>query len=124
MTDNDDLPRKNSWNTVVDLPSEIHNAGEAPFTSNSSDPKPSLKLKFKNPYFEHRSSWAPSEGEEKNPVKGQRSKRKRPLFQKENNQVDDNNAQPNQEDPIDEVVDANWILQKMGKDAIGKSKSS
>ncbi|EHA8586264.1 hypothetical protein COCNU_scaffold000148G000040 [Cocos nucifera] len=43
----------------------------------SGDPKPLLKLKFKNPYFEQRSSWAP-QGEEENSVKGQRSKRKRP----------------------------------------------
>ncbi|XP_026659049.1 uncharacterized protein LOC103703699 [Phoenix dactylifera] len=124
-THNDDLPGKNSLNTTVNLQSEIHDVAESPFTSKSSDdPKPLLKLKFKNPFFEHRNSWAPSEGEEKNPVKGQRSKRKRPLFHKENNQVDDNKAQPNQEDPIDEVGDANWTLQKLGKDAIGKSRSS
>nr|XP_010923417.1 uncharacterized protein LOC105046515 isoform X2 [Elaeis guineensis] len=120
LTDNDDLPGKISPVTVVNFQSEIHNVAASSFGSNSSnDPKPLLKLKFKNPYFEQRSSWAPSGGEEKNPVKGQRSKRKRPSIQRENNQVDGDDEQPNQEDPID-VVDANWILQKLGKDVIGK----
>ncbi|RRT36850.1 hypothetical protein B296_00053730 [Ensete ventricosum] len=52
------------------------------FTSSSSkDLKTSLKLKFKNPCFEQKSSWAPH-GEEENTVKGQRSKRKRPSTEK------------------------------------------
>lgn len=120
LTDNDDLPGKISSGAVVNLQSEIHNVAASSFAFNSSnDPKPLLKLKFKNPYFEQRSSWAPSGGEEKNPVKGQRSKRKRPSIHRENNQVDGNNEQPNPEDPRDEV-DANWIFQKLGKDVIGK----
>ncbi|KAG1368754.1 hypothetical protein COCNU_14G012220 [Cocos nucifera] len=120
LTDNDDLPGKISPGIAVNLQSEIHNVAASSFGSNASnDPRPLLKLKFKNPYFEQRSSWAPSGGEEKNPVKGQRSKRKRPSIHRENDQVDGNNEQPNQEDPI-EVVDANWILQKLGKDVIGK----
>ncbi|XP_073105374.1 uncharacterized protein [Elaeis guineensis] len=84
----------------------------------SSVPKPMLKLKFKNPYFEQRSSWA-SQGEEENSVKGQRSKRKRPA-EKIGVLEDENHARLYQENLMDEAMDANWILQKLGKDAIGK----
>lgn len=89
------------------------------FVSNSSnDPKPLLRLKFKNPYLDNRSSWA-REGEEDNFVKGHRSKRKRPSTKKVGS-LEDSPAKPHQESPADEVMDANWILRKLGKDAIGK----
>ncbi|XP_042441741.1 uncharacterized protein LOC122027012 isoform X2 [Zingiber officinale] len=52
------------------------------FTSSSCpDTKPFLKLKFKSPYFEQKSSWTPT-GDEENSVKGQRSTRKRPSTDK------------------------------------------
>ncbi|KAG0487265.1 hypothetical protein HPP92_009360 [Vanilla planifolia] len=82
------------------------------------DSKPLLKLKFKNPYLEHKSSWA-SQGEE-NSVKGQRSKRKRPSVEKIDCQDDEGQEQQQDRNKIDDAVDANWILQKLGKDAIGK----
>lgn len=82
-------------------------------------PKPLLKLKFKNPYFEQRSSWTP-QGEEVNSVKGQRSKRKRPSAEKVSVEDDESYPQLHQENPMGEAMDANWILQKLGKDAIGK----
>ncbi|XP_008801693.2 uncharacterized protein LOC103715735 isoform X1 [Phoenix dactylifera] len=82
-------------------------------------PKPLLKLKFKNPSFEQRSSWAP-QGEEVNSVKGQRSKRKRSSAEKVSVEDDENYRQLHRENPMDEAMDANWILQKLGKDAIGK----
>ncbi|XP_042515527.1 uncharacterized protein LOC122089859 [Macadamia integrifolia] len=86
------------------------------------DPKPLLKLKFKNPYFENRSSWTPKGEEEKSSVKGQRSKRKRPspLMDKGLIREDGGMPQYHQDNPIDEAIDANWILKKLGKDAIGK----
>lgn len=92
----------------------------------SSDPKPLLKLKFKNPYFEQKSSWAsagPKEvEEEKTPiVKGQRSKRKRPSSSNgkfEVNREEETNHGTNEASA--DVVDAEWILKKLGRDAIGK----
>ncbi|KAF8403799.1 hypothetical protein HHK36_011905 [Tetracentron sinense] len=81
------------------------------------DPKPLLKLKFKNPYIESRSSQVPHSEEEKSYVKGQRSKRKRPSPLMEKAPVGEDE---DRENPIKEVVDANWILKKLGKDAIGK----
>ncbi|KAJ8490808.1 hypothetical protein OPV22_012529 [Ensete ventricosum] len=90
------------------------------FTSNSSkDPKTLLKLKFKNPCFEQKSSWAPN-GEEENSVKGQRSKRKRPSNEKMGGWQDERLSKLHLENLIDEAMDANWILQKLGMDAIGK----
>ncbi|KAG1342212.1 hypothetical protein COCNU_05G004410 [Cocos nucifera] len=82
-------------------------------------PKPLLKLKFKKSYIEQQSSWAP-QGEEVNSVKGQRSKRKRPSADKVSAEDDENYPQLQQENPMDGAMDANWILQKLGKDAIGK----
>ncbi|KAK9283559.1 hypothetical protein L1049_011807 [Liquidambar formosana] len=86
------------------------------------DSKPSLKLKFKNPYLENQSSWVPHGEEEKSSVKGQRSKRKRPspLMEKTTLKDDEDFSQLEQDNSMDEIMDANWILKKLGKDAIGK----
>lgn len=86
----------------------------------SKDSKPLLKLKFKNLYSENRSSWV-SQGEENHSVKKQRSKRRRPspLMDKSGSQEDET-AEAGQENMTEEVMDANWILQKLGKGAIGK----
>ena len=102
------------------------------FSSDSSDNlKPSLlKLKFKRPHFEQLNTqasqpeepatWASQQEEQLNVAKGQRSKRKRPSMEK----VDDSDgkipAKRHQQSTDDEVMDANWILRKLGKDAIGK----
>lgn len=84
----------------------------------SSDPKPLLRLKFKNPCFEPKSSWV-SRGEE-NSVKGQRSKRKRPFVDKVSSHKNEDLTKKHHTNQIDEAVDANWILRKLGMDAIGK----
>jgi hypothetical protein len=102
------------------------------FSSDSTDNlKPSLlKLKFKRPHFEQLNTqasqpeepatWASQQEEQLNVAKGQRSKRKRPSMEK----VDDSDgkipAKRHQQSTDDEVMDANWILRKLGKDAIGK----
>ncbi|XP_059649120.1 uncharacterized protein LOC132295062 isoform X2 [Cornus florida] len=87
------------------------------------DSKPLLKLKFKNPYHENQTSWAPHGEEEKSFVKGQRSKRKRssPFMDKTSTKEYEDAAQWYEGSTLDdEIMDANWILQKLGKDAIGK----
>lgn len=58
-------------------------------SNSSNDPKPLLKLKFKNPYFEQRSSWVSQGVEEKSHVKGQRFKRKRLSTEKMSTLEDD-----------------------------------
>ena len=121
-TENEEiLPRKHSGGSSVSVQSQAHDVSE-PFASNSfDDPKSLLKLKFKNPYFEQQSSWAAQGVEEKNTVKGQRSKRTRPLIEKSiGNQDHESPVQQSAKKLLDEVMDANWILQKLGKDAIGK----
>ncbi|KAF5757065.1 putative histone-lysine N-methyltransferase chromatin regulator PHD family [Helianthus annuus] len=84
--------------------------------------KPLLRLKFKNPYSENVTTWSPSGVEnDRSLVKGQRSKRKRPSPVMENRSVsvrEDEGASHSYDD--DEIMDANWIIQKLGKDAIGK----
>ncbi|CAA2981500.1 transcription factor HALR MLL3, involved in embryonic development [Olea europaea subsp. europaea] len=47
-------------------------------------------------------------------VKGQRSKRRRPAM------FEDKTPITGDDDPVNEFLDANWILQKLGKDAAGK----
>lgn len=93
-----------------------------PSTSHSQK-EPKLKFKFKNPITESHTSWTPKE-EERSSVKGQRSKRKRPspLQEKASTKGDGDDDAPTLYDDssMDEIMDANWILQKLGKDAIGK----
>ncbi|WOH14673.1 hypothetical protein DCAR_0934193 [Daucus carota subsp. sativus] len=85
----------------------------------SKDSKPLLKLKFKNPFNENSSSWAGED--EKSSVKGQRSKRKRPSPLREKTAKEEEDASYWYEDGSqDEVMEANWILQTLGKDAMGK----
>lgn len=100
------------------------NSSYPPSVSHSltKDPKPLLRLKFKNHYFENQTSWAPPGEDEKSSVKGQRSKRKRPLpfMEKTLTKEDEDASQWYEDTTRDEIMDANWILQKLGKDAIGK----
>lgn len=83
------------------------------------DPKPLLKFKFKKPSTENQNS--ANQEEEKSSIKGQRSKRKRPSPFVEKLSISGvDGTQAQQEILMDEIMDANWILKKLGKDAIGK----
>ncbi|XP_077210118.1 PHD finger family protein isoform X2 [Tasmannia lanceolata] len=112
-------PRKQSKGTPINFRSENHDSTLSPSVSESvsKDPKPLLKLKFKTPYLDNRSSWAPQGEEEKNFVKGQRSKRKRPSSSMDKllGRGDDTDGHSHRENPIDEDMDANWILKKLAK---------
>ncbi|XVF22939.1 hypothetical protein REPUB_Repub12eG0214100 [Reevesia pubescens] len=87
------------------------------------DPKLSLKFKLKKPNIENQNSRVHSE-EEKSSIKGQRSKRKRPSpFMEKSlfNEDEDLDVTQSQQDSLmDGMMDASWILKKLGKDAIGK----
>ncbi|KAE8677476.1 hypothetical protein F3Y22_tig00111506pilonHSYRG00081 [Hibiscus syriacus] len=87
------------------------------------DPKPSLKFKLKKPVLDNQNSQVQYD-EEKSSIKGQRSKRKRPLpFMEKsffNEDEDVNFTQSNQDSLMDGMMDASWILKKLGKDAVGK----
>ncbi|KAK2637037.1 hypothetical protein Ddye_031829 [Dipteronia dyeriana] len=85
-------------------------------------PKPSLKLKFRKPTLESQNSQTPQPEEERSSIKGQRSKRKRPspLLEKASFNEGEDVSQSNQDSLMDEMMDANWILKRLGKDAIGK----
>ncbi|KAL5543382.1 hypothetical protein UlMin_007166 [Ulmus minor] len=82
------------------------------------DPKPMLRFKLKKPSVENQNS--PNPEEEKSSIKGQRSKRKRPSPFMEKASNEDDATQSGQDNLIDEIMDANWILKKLGKDAVGK----
>ncbi|XP_047310949.1 uncharacterized protein LOC124914444 [Impatiens glandulifera] len=106
----------------------INIKSSVPMSSGSQPPpqkdsKPLLKLKFKNPYFENQTSWSSHGVDEKScSVKGRRSKRKRhPNREKSVSMGEDEQHDSIGEDTsINEILDANWILQKLGKDSIGK----
>ena len=55
-------------------------------------------------------------------IKGQRSKRKRPSPFKEKTTFNESEgvSQSRQDSAMDGIMDANWILMKLGTDAIGK----
>lgn len=95
------------------------NNNPTPSHSLPKDSKPLLRFKFKKPIVGSLNSPHP---EEKTTIKGQRSKRKRPSPFKEKmlfNEVEDGN-QSHQDSVMDEIMDANWILMKLGNDAVGK----
>ncbi|XP_028799794.1 uncharacterized protein LOC114755092 isoform X2 [Neltuma alba] len=94
------------------------NEYQTPSHSLPKDSKPLLRIKFKKPGIENQnlSYW-----EGMSVIKGQRSKRKRPspLTNKASLHYEDV-THSNQNTQMDEIMDANWILMKLGKDAIGK----
>lgn len=95
--------------------------GQAPgLHSLPKDSKPLLRFKFKKPTVENQTS--PQPEEERSSIKGQRSKRRRPspFMDKTLSNDDEDVTQLNQDNLMDEIMDANWILKKLGKDAIGK----
>ncbi|KAA8515670.1 hypothetical protein F0562_018719 [Nyssa sinensis] len=102
---------------------QIYDNARTPLVSHSlpKDSKPLLKLKFKHPYHENQSSHSHGE-DEKSSVKGQRTKRKRPspFVDKTSAKEDEDTSQWYDDNTMNEILDANWILQKLGKDAIGK----
>lgn len=86
----------------------------------AKESKPLLKLKFKH----INSDSQPPQllcSEEKSSIKGQRSKRKRPTSFIGKTLMDGEGGNLLHEDNLsDEIMDANWILKKLGEDAIGK----
>ncbi|RDX97425.1 Histone-lysine N-methyltransferase 2B [Mucuna pruriens] len=96
------------------------NNNRTPSHSLPKDSKPLLRFKFKKPSIESQNS--PHREEEKMTIKGQRSKRKRPSPFKEKTSFSEseNVGQTHQDSVMDEIMDANWILMKLGNDAIGK----
>lgn len=88
----------------------------------AKESKPLLKLKFKNINRDSQSPQSSLLDEEKSSIKGQRSKRKRPppFMGKTSTDGDEDASQLHQDNLLDEIMDANWILKKLGKDAIGK----
>lgn len=117
---NDDIMvHKQSVETCFDSLNKNDEVSDLPYASNlPNNPKPLLKLKLKTPYFDQDSSWVPEGVEDKNCVKGQRSKRKRSSMEKINICEDDHNVNMNMENSANEVEAK--ALQKLDKGAIGK----
>jgi hypothetical protein len=78
-----------------------------------------LKLKIKKPNLENQSSLIHLHEEEKSNIRGQRSKRKRASSLMEKTMYNEDEGMPPSH--LDsEMTEANRILKKLGKDAIGK----
>ncbi|XP_039002984.1 uncharacterized protein LOC120129586 isoform X2 [Hibiscus syriacus] len=94
-----------------------------PLNSLPKDPKPSLKFKLKKPNLANQNFNAHSE-EDNSSIKGQRSKRQRPssFMEKSLFNVDEDLdvTETHQNSLMDGMMDASWILKRLGKDAIGK----
>lgn len=103
-----------------DVYDETHDNNHTSSHSLAKDSKPLLRFKFKRPSIESQNS--PHQEEEKTTVKGQRSKRKRPSPFKEKTLFNDSEgvSQSSGDNINHENMDANWILMKLGSDAIGK----
>lgn len=85
------------------------------------DSKFSLKLKIKKPNLENQNSRVPPPDEEKSSIRGQRSKRKRPsIFMEKTSYNENEDEDVTQSHQDSEMMEANWILKKLGKDSIGK----
>ncbi|XP_050384766.1 uncharacterized protein LOC126801456 [Argentina anserina] len=124
MRNNKVYSRKHSESRSASAP-KTDESGQTPVSLSSSKDqkdhnKPLLKFKLKKPNVESQSS--PQHDEEKSSVKGQRSKRKRPspFMEKPSFSENDDRAPSVENNLMDEIMDANWILKKLGKDAVGK----
>ncbi|KAJ9174512.1 hypothetical protein P3X46_013149 [Hevea brasiliensis] len=95
-------------------------SGDTPILQSlPKDSKISLKLKIKKPNLLNQYSQKPPPEEERSSIRGQRSKRKRPSSLLERtpfNEYED--VMQSHQDS--EMMEASWILKKLGKDAIGK----
>ncbi|PRQ54707.1 putative histone-lysine N-methyltransferase chromatin regulator PHD family [Rosa chinensis] len=121
MRNNKVYSRKHSESRSAVSAHRNDDSGQTPVSvSSSKDHKPLLKFKLKKPNVESQSS--SQHEEEKSSVKGQRSKRKRPSpFMEKTSFSENDDRGPSVEDNLmDEIMDANWILKKLGKDAVGK----
>ncbi|KAJ9158794.1 hypothetical protein P3X46_024341 [Hevea brasiliensis] len=83
------------------------------------DSKFSLKLKIKKPNLLNQYSRKPPPEEEKSSIRGQRSKRRRPSSLMEKTLFNEG-EDATQSHRDSEMMEASWILKKLGKDAIGK----
>ncbi|KAI3905621.1 hypothetical protein MKX01_036530 [Papaver californicum] len=111
---NDEVLLKRHSKKKPNIRGESYDGTPSDLESLPRDTKPLLKLKFKKSYAQNL---------EQTSIKGQRSKRKRPsrIVEKAPIREDDVYSQLHSDNQIDESIDANWILKKLGKDAIGKS---
>ncbi|KAH0854752.1 hypothetical protein HID58_044849 [Brassica napus] len=84
--------------------------------------RPLLKFKLRKPDSGDQTSLATtqSEDEKLSSGKGQRSKRKRPSSLVDKASLEEDGDSRQDSPRSDEMMDANWILKKLGKDSIGK----
>lgn len=84
--------------------------------------RPLLKFKIRKPESGDQTSLVTtqSEDEKLSSGKGQRSKRKRPSSSVDKSSLEEDSEAQQESSRSDEMMDANWILKKLGKDSIGK----
>ncbi|WCJ18503.1 PHD finger family protein [Euphorbia peplus] len=100
-------------------PESNDDSGDTPIMQSSpKDSKFSLKLKIKNLSLLNQYSRKSPSNEEKSSIRGQRSKRKRPSNLMEKSPFNEEEVTQSNQDS--EMMEASWILKKLGKDAVGK----
>ncbi|KFK38256.1 hypothetical protein AALP_AA3G089500 [Arabis alpina] len=122
---------KNTFGSITQFPASTSDGNHVDDKSSISpslpkERRPLLKLKLRKPNSGDETSLITmqSENEKLSLAKGQRSKRKRPssLVDKGSLKEDSEATTHSHQDSSrnDEMMDANWILKKLGKDSIGK----
>ncbi|CAI0404675.1 unnamed protein product [Linum tenue] len=113
---NDKAPQgKQSERPVTNTETNDDSGGTTASLSLPKDSKFSLKLKIKKPSLDNQSSQNPLP-EEKATIRGQRSKRKRSSAFAEKAPLNEDKTVVQDS----EMLEASWILKKLGNDAIGK----
>jgi hypothetical protein len=117
---------KATFGSITQFPASTSEGNHVDDKSVQKEARPLLKFKLRKPKSGDETSLVTtqSEDEKLSTAKGQRSKRKRPssLVDKASLKEDgEATAHPHQDSSRnDEMMDANWILKKLGKDSIGK----
>ncbi|KAL0857908.1 hypothetical protein Bca101_063062 [Brassica carinata] len=118
---------KGTFGMITQFPASTSAGGHVDDKTSSSpclekEARPLLKFKLRKPESGDQTSLATtqSEDEKLSSGKGQRSKRKRPSSLVDKYSLEEDGEAQQESSRSDEMMDANWILKKLGKDSIGK----
>ncbi|KAJ0244303.1 PHD finger family protein [Hirschfeldia incana] len=118
---------KGTFGSITQFPASTSAGGhvddKTPISpSLQKEARPLLKFKLRKPDSGDQTSLVTtqSEDEKLSSGKGQRSKRKRPSSSVDKASLEEDGEAQQDSSRSDEMMDANWILKKLGKDSIGK----
>ncbi|KAL0719804.1 hypothetical protein Bca4012_069128 [Brassica carinata] len=118
---------KGTFGMITQFPASTSAGGHVDDKTSSSpslekEARPLLKFKLRKPESGDQTSLVTtqSEDEKLSSAKGQRSKRKRPSSSVDKASLEEDGEAQQDSSRSDEMMDANWILKKLGKYSIGK----